>query len=69
MGTEGIAPSFLNLGSIWGWMVSSTRRLLYGRGKSPGTQCTGCLVDPRASLDIRLCFLIRNNHTKNVNVT
>jgi hypothetical protein len=36
-GNEYIDPHFLDLGTIWMWVVSFTQRPLYSRGKSPHT--------------------------------
>jgi hypothetical protein len=35
LGSGGIAPRILNLGTRWRWVVSSTPRHLYPKGKSP----------------------------------
>jgi len=34
-GSGDIAPSILNLGAMWRWVVSFTTRSPYSRGKSP----------------------------------
>jgi hypothetical protein len=44
-----INPLFLDLGTIRGWVVSTTPRPLYTR-KRHGTHCTGGWVEPRAGL-------------------
>jgi hypothetical protein len=49
-GSRAIAYSFLNLGTRWRWVVSTTPRPLYSLER-PGTHCTGGRVGPRAGLD------------------
>jgi hypothetical protein len=50
-GSEGIASRILDLGTSWGWVVSSTPRPLYPREIAPGTRWIGVWVGPRAVLD------------------
>jgi hypothetical protein len=50
-GGRGIALLFLDLGARREWVVSTTPRPLYPRGR-PGTHCTGGWVGPRAGLDV-----------------
>jgi hypothetical protein len=43
--------SFFELGTRWRWVVNFTPRLLYPRGRGPGTHWIGGWVGPRAVLD------------------
>jgi hypothetical protein len=51
MGSGCIDPHFLDLGTSWRWVVSSTPLPLYPRERVPGTHFVGGWVDPRAGLD------------------
>jgi hypothetical protein len=46
-GRGGIAPTLLDLGTRWGWVVSVTPRPRF----TPGTDCTGGWVGPKPGLD------------------
>jgi hypothetical protein len=51
-GRGGIAPTIVDLGSRWRWVVSVTPRPRFSPGeRTPGTHCTGGWVGPRAGLD------------------
>ena len=52
MGSRGIDPLILNLGTRQGWTVNFIPLLLYPRGKNSCTHSVGGRVDPRTSLDI-----------------
>ena len=50
--SRGIALPLHDLGARWGWVVSTTPRLLPPPlQERPGTNCTGGWVGPRAGLD------------------
>jgi hypothetical protein len=51
LGSGGIAPRILDLGTIWRWVVSFTPRPLYPKERAPGTHWIGGWVGPRAVLD------------------
>jgi hypothetical protein len=50
MGSRGIAPLFINLGTKWKWVVNFTRLSLCPR-KSLGAHWIGGGVGPRSVLD------------------
>jgi hypothetical protein len=50
LGSGGIAPRVLHLGTRWGWVVSFTSRLLTTRKSAAGTHWIGGWVGPRADL-------------------
>jgi hypothetical protein len=49
---EGVAPTILNIGTGWEYVVSFTPRTLYPREMVPGVHCIGELVGQRAVLNI-----------------
>jgi hypothetical protein len=54
LGSGGIAPRILDLGTRWRWVVSASRpRRFTPQGKSPypGTHWIGCCVGPRDDLE------------------
>jgi hypothetical protein len=51
LGSEGISPGILDLGTRRRWIVSFTPRPLYPGERTSGTQWIGGLVGPRAGLD------------------
>jgi hypothetical protein len=52
LGSGGIAPCILDLGTRWRWVVSFMPRLLSPQGRAPGTYWIGDWVGPRVVLDM-----------------
>jgi hypothetical protein len=52
MGSGGITPRILNLGTIWRRVVSFTPRLLHPRGMNPGTHWIRSWVGSSVGLDV-----------------
>jgi len=50
MGSRGVLYSFCNLGTRWGWVISTTPWATLLPGKRPGTHFTEGWVCPRVSL-------------------
>jgi hypothetical protein len=51
VGSGGIAPLILDLGTRWKWVVSFTPGRFAPRERAPGTHWIGGWVGPRAGLD------------------
>jgi hypothetical protein len=51
LGSGGIAPRILDIGTRWRWVVSFRPRPLYPRERAPGTHWIGGWVGPKAVLD------------------
>jgi hypothetical protein len=69
LGSGGIAPRILDLGTRWKWVVSFTPRPLYPRERAPVIHWIGGWVDTRVGMDMVLKRKIPNSRTYKIDCT